>query len=381
MITALTAVAAEPWQVSWLTVDPGLEVYELEGHTALRMRSGDHDIVLNWGVFDFNTPGFVWRFALGQTDYMVQAVPTRPFVDFYSQQGRTIVEQPLNLTPEQSRVFYNIVDSLLSPGKSVYRYNYVLDNCATRPLHYIERSCGSQISLAGGAESLTEATFRSEMSRYHRDYPWYQFGIDLALGSLIDRPVTQRQHGYAPVNMQHIIDRASVTDASGHTLKLAGDPVVLNPGITRPTPDPTPWWATPTAAGWVLFALILIISIRDFVRRRPTRPVDTLLFGVMSLIGCVLLFLVVFSTHYATSPNWNLLWLNPLALIAAVGTWLPRARRVLNIYFALNIIALIALTIIYITGVQMANAAFAPLIGCSALRSALYLALWQKRIR
>ncbi len=375
----MTAAAAEPWQVSWLTVAPGREVYELEGHAALRMRSGQRDIVLNWGVFDFDTPGFVWRFALGETDYMVMAAPTRPFVDFYSHQGRTIVEQPVNLTAEQSSVLYHIVDSLLRPGNNVYRYNYVLDNCATRPLGYIERAAASRISIPDGADTPTAATFRSEMTRYHRDYPWYQFGIDLALGSLIDRPITHRQLGFAPQQMHDIIADATIAGPDGQPVKLAGEPTVLNPGVVAPPPSPTPWWATPQAVGWALFALILAASVREMMRRRPARWIDTLLFGVMGIMGCVLLFLVTLSSHYATSPNWNLLWLNPAALLAAICLWIRRARTALKVYFALNIIALIALSIIYIAGVQTANAAFVPLIGCSAVRSALYLAVWQKK--
>lgn len=69
-------------RVSLLTCAPGREVYQLEGHTALRLietpdsiTQNDYDIVVNWGVFDFTTPNFVYRFVKGATDYMAVAIP------------------------------------------------------------------------------------------------------------------------------------------------------------------------------------------------------------------------------------------------------------------------------------------------------------------
>ena len=58
-------------QVSLLTCAPGTEVYQLYGHTALRMQDASKgvDVVFNYGVFDFNAPHFTWRFVLGECDY------------------------------------------------------------------------------------------------------------------------------------------------------------------------------------------------------------------------------------------------------------------------------------------------------------------------
>ena len=55
-----------------LTCGPGTEVYELFGHTALRVkqqRPGGFDYVFNYGMFNFDVPGFIWRFTKGETDY------------------------------------------------------------------------------------------------------------------------------------------------------------------------------------------------------------------------------------------------------------------------------------------------------------------------
>ena len=75
-VRANEVVDADSMQISLLTCGPGSEVYELYGHTALRVRheKTGADWVFNYGIFDFNAPHFTWRFMLGKADYMMGAV-------------------------------------------------------------------------------------------------------------------------------------------------------------------------------------------------------------------------------------------------------------------------------------------------------------------
>ena len=72
-------------RVSVLTCSPGEEAYSLFGHTGLRYCDSDRgiDVVFNYGYFSFNAPNFIWRFILGETDYMVGAVTYDIFVREY----------------------------------------------------------------------------------------------------------------------------------------------------------------------------------------------------------------------------------------------------------------------------------------------------------
>ena len=56
-----------------LTCGPGTETYSIYGHSALRIviAEKNSDLVYNWGVFDFDTPNFAWKFAKGRLDYML----------------------------------------------------------------------------------------------------------------------------------------------------------------------------------------------------------------------------------------------------------------------------------------------------------------------
>lgn len=51
------------------------------------------------------------------------------------------------------------------------------------------------------------------MRRYHANYPWYQFGIDLALGSGIDQPVggyrNRRGLAFAPILLAGMLEHST----------------------------------------------------------------------------------------------------------------------------------------------------------------------------
>ena len=113
-----------------LTCSPGAESYSLYGHTALRYcnpQTGE-DVVVNYGLFDFSSPNFVWRFVLGQTDYMVGAQPTVRFLQDYEAQGREVTEQVLNLTTEESGRLLQFLLWNIRPENRTHRYNYLTNN-------------------------------------------------------------------------------------------------------------------------------------------------------------------------------------------------------------------------------------------------------------
>ena len=137
------AAQAQRLDVSLLTCFPGQEVFELYGHTAIRITDGaTMDRVYNFGLFSFNQPHFVYRFVKGETDYAVGGYPTEYFTPEYAERGSKVVEQRLRLTEQQALWLFNELERLCLPENREYRYNYVLNNCATRPRDLIEQAVG-----------------------------------------------------------------------------------------------------------------------------------------------------------------------------------------------------------------------------------------------
>lgn len=370
----VTVKAGDGVRVSLITCGPGSDVYELEGHTALRLTDSvsGSDVAVHWGLFDFESPGFLYRFVKGETDYSVGTIPFALFVSAYRQQGREVTEQELDLTPEQALRLRYLVEENLRPENRVYRYNYVKDNCATRPLRLIETAIGDTLSVTDSRDSMA-STFRSEMTRFHRNYPWYQFGIDLALGQGIDYEINDREKTFAPVTLCRLLADVTVSDSAGLRRPLVKDTAVLVPAGYDLASAPTPWYQTPLTVSVLLLFLAVAVTVRDIRRRRVSRWFDSLYYGVAGISGLVLTFLIFVSVHEATSPNWLYLWLNPLCLVAAVGVWLKKYNRIVFYCQIVNFVALILLSVVACFGVQVLNNAFISLILCDMIRSINYI--------
>lgn len=364
VILAAIHLLAQPHsvKVSLLTASPGLEVYELEGHSGLRLQTADGlDVVANWGVYDFAAPGFIYRFVKGETDYMCAVQPTDHFIASYVDRGRQVTEQEIQLDSLQSAQLIALLEANLLPQNRIYRYNYVLDNCATRPLQLLETVAGRPLVEQGGEVT----TFRREMQHYHSLYSWYQFGIDLALGSGIDQPIQRREACFAPVRLCQEIAADSLV---GKTYTY---------GTPSAHPSPTFALFTPMSLALLLLALSVLLLLNPL--GRLAKLFDTVLFTLFALAGCVITFLVFISSHYATSPNLLLLWLNPLCILGAILPWIKNAKNLTNSYFLLNFALIITLAIAAPIVGQSMNSAFWPLMAADAVRSFANTNIWLRR--
>lgn len=357
--------------VSLLTCAPGSIIYELEGHAALRVRQADGtDITVNWGLFDFKKPNFVYRFVKGETDYMAGAYPTAYFLREYIVTGRRVTQYDLLLTQEQKAAILKAVEENVRPENAVYRYNYVRENCATAILDHIERATGHPLVMPERPSDLADATtFRNAMRHYHRNYPWYQFGIDLALGHGLDAPIDSRELAFAPAALA-----AMAPEITSDGKRVFADGVALTPGEPEGTAcGPTPWWLTPIAAGTAVALLALALSVRDILLRRLSRWFDSIFYLLLGLAGCVITFLVFVSTHYAASPNWLLLWINPLCLVIAVCIWFKRTYKALAVVQWLNLAGIAVYLALAAFGPLQPNSAFFLFLTADAARALTFL--------
>lgn len=359
--------------IYFVNIYAGPEIFELDGHAAIVVDiKGQPSRSYNFGVFDFDAPHFVYRFVKGDTDYMAVEWPTEPFLYPYHEQGRRVVAHELNFDSRQKARLVEALRRNVRPENAVYRYNYVKDNCATRPLRAVELAACDIVLLAPApfeAQSLLRPTFRNVMRAHHVRYPWYQFGIDLALGSGIDYTIDRRELAFTPVELDGMLAGATV----------GGKPLVKATHVLCDTDPfnaelaPTPWYLTPGAVFSLFFAATALLTLSDIRRRRVARWFDAVLFACVGITGLVLTFLIFVSVHEATSPNWLYVWLNPLALAVPALIWIKKAKNALICYQIANFAVLTALLAIWYFLPQSANPAFLPLLGAEMMRSASYV--------
>lgn len=355
-------------KVRLVTFYPGSEVFSVYGHSEIRVTWDGNDWYFNYGVFDFNEPGFVYRFVKGNADYMCVAMP--PQYATAGMRGRRMIEQELNLSQEQAVKVRDFLINNVRPENCKYQYQYLGDNCSTRPRDIIEMATGETLHYPVMTDTVT---YRDMMSHYSRNYPWEQFGIDLVLGSDLDKPLDLRQQMFIPMVLMNAVDGATL-DRDGSRVPLVSKREVMVDGSEEGTVlPPTPWYLHPITAAIALLALVVGITIADLKRHRVTRWLDFGISTVYSMAGCIVFFLMFVSVREATFPNFNALWVNPFYLIPLAFMWSSRTRKALKLYHAVNG-AVVALTIAaWPLLPQVMNTAFLPLMIVPVLRAIAHM--------
>ena len=362
-----------PVHFSLITCGPGKQIYELEGHTAIRMTTPDSDRVVNWGTFDESEDNFIYHFVKGETDYWCSITDYDQFLKSYNNSGRWVAQQDLDLSPAQAERLRQLIIENLKPENRQYRYKYLSDNCATRPLALIEEAIGYDLRFEDEPSDYGTKTYREMLTNYHSEYPWYQFGVDLVLGRDLDKKLTQKEKAFSPIYLRELITRAYYVDKDGVRHRPAAGETVIQSNVPA-TDEPVTFPLTPTAAGWTLFVITLFLGAYDIGRGVTTRWFDAVMYSVYGLAGALVAFLIFFSDHEATTANTLILWLNPLCLIVPILIYVRRCRRVLWWYDALNITAIcILLVILWGPDLREINPAAYPFIYADMARSVSYM--------
>ncbi len=306
-----------------LTCEPGKAIYELYGHTAIWIQdcSQGTDAVFNYGLFDFNTPNFVMLFTLGKTDYLMGATRLQYFLREYRERGSEVYAQKLNLTPRESARLDSLLKLNTLPENRVYRYNFIFNNCATMALDKIEECIEGHVTYPQPNPSLT---FRHILTEHTHIRPWSEFGVDLIVGAGADRPVGYRQEAFAPLYLKNLAAHATITDTAG-----TARPLVL-PAIRLINPEHGVDFGncllTPVQLMWLVFMIVLLLTLLGWYNSKPLWMVDTVLFGIQGLGGIVIATLYFFSEHPTVNTNWLVICLNPLPLFL-IPFMIHRIRR------------------------------------------------------
>lgn len=339
--TEATETANDSIVVSLLTCTPGSQIYELYGHTALRVHEVNRqsDWVFNYGTFSFKQPHFLWRFVLGNTDYELGVVPYSFFYDEYVREGRGIEEQVLNLTPDEARKLVNSLSKNLEPENATYRYNFFYDNCTTRALLQIEQAVNGKVVWP---KAEAGKTLRHIVHEFSATSPWDEFGQDLLLGAEADEEADASKQQFAPLYAQRFADKATIKSATGEQRPLVKATHTLLPAQAVAN-EAFP--ISPMAACGMLVAITLIISAVEWRRRKYYWAYDVVLLVAQGLAGCIIAFLFFFSHHPAVGSNWLVALFNPLPLV--FFPWYMKAcangKRSVTAYVE---VALIAITLV-----------------------------------
>ena len=364
-------------RLSLLTCAPGEEIYSLFGHTAIRYENPSQgiDIVFNYGLFSFNTPNFIFRFSLGETDYQLGATDYERFAAEYAFFGRSVWQQTLNLNNEEKAELIRLLQENYRPENRLYRYNINSDNSATRPRDKKEESIAGKVIYPVEPQDGSR-TFREIVHQYSKGHPWARFGIDLCIGSEADQPITQRQMMFAPFYLMDAFDGAQIKGDSIQRPLITANELVVD---ATPEPDESDWMPTPLQCSLLLFILTAAATIYGIRRRTGLWGIDLFLFGIAGIVGCVLAFLALFSQHPAVNSNFLLLVFHPgqLLFLPYIIYCVRKGKKCW--YLTLNLAVLTLFIVLFPVIPQRFDFAVVPLALVLLIRSASNLIVTSKK--
>jgi hypothetical protein len=362
----LTPAKAQFWEVSLLTADPGTELYSSFGHSAIRLREigpDGRDLVFNFGTFDFDTPNFYGKFATGKLNYMLSVVPYDRFIIEYDYYKRGLREQVLDLNQEQKDFLLQHLDAQYAPERRFYKYDFFYNNCATKIRDAFDIAMGEQLvwsdSVAG------EKTFRNLIDEFVLPLPWADFGIDLALGAVIDRPATELEKQFLPTYMEQAFANATILE-NGVSRPLVKQSRVL---LEYPKEEAQQSLLNPTVIFWFLVVLFAALTLYGFKKGKLMKGLDVALFGSVGILGLVVAFLWFFTDHSATAWNWNILWAFPGHLVLVWGLVARPNATWISSYLLFVMGATVMTLLFWIFGMQSFSPALIPILLLLLLRT------------
>jgi hypothetical protein len=298
-----------------LTCGPGTETYSVYGHSALRIEIPERhlDVVYNWGIFDFDTPNFAWKFAKGRLDYLLAAETLDSFLGAYVFEQRYVYSQKINLESQELRKLIDLINENIKPENRKYRYDFFYDDCSTRIRDLLEKAIGEKLKYPP-AETGKIPSFRDMVARYQNPFPWLRFGVDLIMGSTADKKAVFRDRMFLPIDLKNELSETFVS-RSGKMTPLLQNPEVLV-DFRSPVIKQNFFTAPPFVFTLVITLILIMASL--IKNRKIIRFIDIAIYSVFSILSVLMIFFNFFTDHLQMKWNLNIIWLNPFILLCLI---------------------------------------------------------------
>jgi hypothetical protein len=346
-----------------LTCSPGTETYSIYGHSALRVviPQTHEDKVYNWGVFDFSTPNFVWKFAKGRLNYMLDSSAFQIFMQEYFLENRSVYSQRINLDASEKKILLTLIQTNLQPENRSYRYDFFYDDCSTRIRDLIEKVVGPKL-IYPPEETNRIPSFRDKVDDYQKNYPWLNLGINLIMGTPGDKKASFRNRMFLPIDLQKNLtqavinrDRKMIPLLSPIETLLKFDVPVYN----------YRFYTSPVFVFTILFIIIVFISA-IYRGKKLIYILDLGVFILFSLLSILMIFFNFFTDHQEMKLNLNIIWINPFIIICLFCLIFQKAGEIwFRIIFFLSLIFLLVIIVFPYT----INSSYVPVMLILALRS------------
>ncbi|WP_027880023.1 DUF4105 domain-containing protein [Mesoflavibacter zeaxanthinifaciens] len=341
-------------QISVLTIGPGNNLNDAFGHSGIRLKTSYSDIVYDFGRYNFEDPNFYLNFARGKLNYLQGKANYNNLVNFYKQQNRSIKEQTLNLSAEEKQSVYTFLETNYAKNQGAYLYDFFYDNCATKIRDVIENATNGNIDYQL-PDNYEDKTFRTLIQDQLHPNTWGSLGIDIALGAIIDRTATPREHMFLPKNIHAFYSEATINNRQ----LVSNSKTIINSDTKFKNGT---FLLSPIFVLGLIAILIIYITFNDHKKQRRTKGLDAFIQLILAVIGILLTLLWFGTDHTATGYNYNLLWAFPLSLVMVIQAYKAKPKKWFIGYIKFCVLMLCLLVVHWISGVQQFAPTLIPLL-------------------
>ncbi len=363
-------------KISILTCGSGSELYSSFGHNAIRIQDSLNglDIVFDYGRFDFNTPNFYLKFTQGKLLYALGGSKFPDFLYQYELENKWVKEQILDLTPKEVNTLFNFLRNNHKPENRHYKYDFLFDNCATKLPEILKKTFEDKL-VFNDSHLKNKYTFRELIYQNLSPNSWSSFGIDLALGAVIDKKATAIQHSFLP---NYVLKQFNNTTINNKPL-VKRERIILD---RLPYKNHIYFLTSPLFWFTVLLIFVIVITYIDIKNNTRSRRLDFILFFISGIAGIIVALLWFATDHTATANNFNILWVFPINLFISFILLRKKSLPKWVHLYIYSLLGFIAITIIlWVLQFQCFSPLIIPILLTLIVRYVFLITLGKKNIK
>lgn len=326
-------------QVSLITCGIGDEIYETFGHTAIRIvdSAAGTDMVYNYGTFDGYTENFELKFMQGKLLYYVSCYPYAVFLQEYAAYHRSVEEQVLHISGAAKQSIYSYLKNNAQEQNKYYKYDFFFDNCATRIRDVFRYALGVKFRYGNTLIEGKPITYRQIINRYFYRTHGERVGVNLLLGSRIDKEMTNLDIMFLP---DYLRDGMATATLKGKTVSEMSKLII----------DGSPH--KPAGFNWVLaltVGMALLTAIGLFLPNMQVlgKIMSGFILFITGFLGILMLVMWLATDHQGCQNNYNVLWALPTNVFMAFASKRNKSR-----YAIVGIVLIFVSLLIHILGIQ-----------------------------
>jgi hypothetical protein len=195
------------------------------------------------------------------------------------------------------------------PENREYRYDFLYNNCATKIIDVI--NFGTSNLTGYNPMVAPHKSFRRLLDPYLESRPWTHIGVDFLMGLPADKKTEGTEAAFLPDYLHLLIKNAQVAEISGDSRDISlPDKVHYQELPEKPKASVKPEWIL-----WPLVLIFFVSLIFDTHLSNVFKWLNKILLFGFGILGVILFFLWMATSHYIFNFNTDFLWANPFLII------------------------------------------------------------------